>query len=328
MNAFAFLLRNPRSPISRAGSRAGLAGCAAALGLAAWSPGSAPPAAASDPCEKVAGAALRSCRLAAFADYWLEVGKCENLSDPIDRAECRMDALDGLDEAREECDDQFDARVDLCDALGGGFYDPEIDPQDFVAVVDNPYFPLIPGRTLVYEKMTPEGLERVRVTTTHDTIEILGVTCTVVRDVETLDDEVIEDTLDWFAQDVQGNVWYFGEISREYEDGRLVSLDGSWKAGEDGAMPGIIMLAAPAVGDVYRQEFYLGEAEDAAAVIATGQGVSVAYGAFTDCVVTEDFTPLEPGNLEEKSYAPGIGLIAELDPSSGERLELIDVIYP
>lgn len=206
----------------------------------------------------------------------------------------------------------------VCNCPPGG-YDPLVDPANFVDRVDNPYFPLAPGTTRVYEAVTDEGTERIEVFVTHDTIEILGVTCTVVRDTVTLDGELIEDTFDWFAQDVDGNVWYFGEASLEYEDGVVTSAFGSWKAGVHCAKPGIVMEAAPKVGDAYRQEFYRCVAEDRAEVLALGESYSVPFGDFEDCLRTRDFSPLEPGVEEEKVYAPGLGLILTLE--DGERVE-------
>ncbi len=210
--------------------------------------------------------------------------------------------------------------------LGGGLYDPEIDPANFVRHVTNPYFPLVPGTTMIYEKVTDEGIERVEVTVTDETKEILGVTCTVVRDVASLNGEVEEDTFDWFAQDKEGNVWYFGEDTRELKDGRVVSLDGAWEAGVDHARPGIIMKAKPGVGDAYRQEFFLGEAEDMGKVIGLNQSVSVPFGNFSGCVQTKDFSPIEPGHLEHKYYAPGVGLVLEVSiHGNGRRTELVSV---
>src|SRR6185369_9184112 len=115
--------------------------------------------------------------------------------------------------------------------------------------------PLVPGTTFVYEGQTADGFGHDEFAVTHNTKVILGVTCVEVHDVATLDGDVVEDTLDWFAQDNAGNVWYFGENSKQLEDGLVVGVEGSWTAGIDGAKPGIVMEAAPAVGDVYRQEF-------------------------------------------------------------------------
>jgi hypothetical protein len=134
-----------------------------------------------------------------------------------------------------------------------GPYAVTIDPDDFVEGVDNPYFPLVPGTTLVYEGETGEGLERIDDTVTHETKVVMGVTCITVHNQARLDGELIEETYDWYAQDVEGNVWYFGEDTTEFEDGVPVSTAGSWEAGVDGALPGIIMPVDPQVGDSYRQ---------------------------------------------------------------------------
>jgi hypothetical protein len=205
-------------------------------------------------------------------------------------------------------------------------YPVTIDPADFRETIDNPWFPLSPGTTWVYEGESDGERERNEVTVTAETKTILGVTCVVVRDIVLIDGEVVEDTLDWYAQDTEGNVWYFGEESKDYEDGELVSTEGSWEAGVDGAQPGIVMLAEPAVGDSYQQEYYVGEAEDKGKVVATGETVTVPYGTFEDVLVTEDINPFEPGKVEQKSYAPGIGLIlAEYVQGGDERIELIEV---
>jgi hypothetical protein len=211
-------------------------------------------------------------------------------------------------------------------------YSPEIDPSNFVKEVDNPYFPLEPGTTLVYEGETPEGTERVEDTVLHETKRVMGVECVVLRDKVWLNGELIEDTVDWHAQDREGNVWYFGEYTREYENGKVVSTEGSFEAGEEGALPGIIMPADPKVGDSYRQEYYKGEAEDMAEVIslngaALDDAVSTPYGSFREGVlVTKDWNPLEAEILEHKYYAPGIGLIGEVKVTGpAEKIELIDV---
>jgi hypothetical protein len=211
-------------------------------------------------------------------------------------------------------------------------YAPDIDPSNFVKGVDNPYFPLKPGTTLVYEGQTEEGTERVEDTVLQETKRVMGVECVVLRDRVWLNGELIEETFDWHAQDKEGSVWYFGENSKELEDGKVVSTAGSWEAGVDGALPGIIMPADPKVGDSYRQEFYPGEAVDMAEVISLdGAGlndaVNTPHGALGgDILVTKDWTPLEPEILEHKYYAPGIGLIGETKVTGPpEKIELIDV---
>src|SRR5262249_27205766 len=149
-----------------------------------------------------------------------------------------------------------------CSRLGTAAYDPAIAPANFVAGIDNQFFPLVPGTTFVYEGQTPDGLEHDEFAVTHNTRVILGVTCIEVHDTVTTDGVLTEDTLDWFAQDTDGNVWYFGENTHELEDGLISTIDGTFMAGVDGAKPGIVMEAHPAIGDFYRQEFALANAED------------------------------------------------------------------
>jgi hypothetical protein len=207
-----------------------------------------------------------------------------------------------------------------------GPYDWTVDPADFVDGVDNPYFPLEPGTRLVYEGQSDGEREVVTVEVTAETKEILGVTCVVVRDTVKVAGEIHEDTFDWYAQDVDGNVWYMGEDTKEYEDGKVVSTEGSWEAGVDGALPGIIMPATPKVGLAYTQEHYAGEAEDKGKIVALGEYVDVPYGSFDDVVVTQDRTPLEPKIREHKYYAPGIGVVFEELVRGGEGvLRLVEL---
>lgn len=209
--------------------------------------------------------------------------------------------------------------------VGGGDYDPVLDAADFLAEVDNPYFPLPPGSTRTYEGTDEDGaVEQVEVEVLDEARDVLGIAATVVRDTVTVDGELVEDTYDWFAQDVDGNVWYLGEDVRDYEDGEVVSTAGSFEAGVDDARPGIVMPADPQVGDAYRQEYDPGNAEDVAEVVAVGESVTVSAGTVDDVLVTEDWNPLEPEVLERKSYAPGIGVVYEekVEGGSGE-VELI-----
>ena len=210
-------------------------------------------------------------------------------------------------------------------------YDPPLDPADFVPEVTNEFFPLVPGTTYSYEGETDEGMETVIVEVLDEPKTIMGISATVVRDRVLLDGELIEDTFDWFAQENTGDVWYLGENSKEIEDGEVVSTEGSWEAGVDGAKAGIIMWGDPAahLGEEYRQEFYEGVAEDVATVIGLNEAVQVPYGSFTGCIRTEDRNPLEPGTEEHKFYCPGVGQVLE-EPAGGggERTELIEVAEP
>ncbi|HEY0673855.1 MAG TPA: hypothetical protein VGD27_16375 [Longimicrobiales bacterium] len=204
---------------------------------------------------------------------------------------------------------------------------PAMPPAgDFVRDVDNRYFPLSPGTVRTYRSATDEGEEITRVTVTNQTKRILGIRATVVHDEVLLNGSLIEDTYDWFAQDAAGNVWYLGEASCEMEEGECVSTEGSWEAGVDGAVAGIIMWADPAAhtGETYQQEYYEGIAEDRGKVLHTGLSVQVPAGQFNDCVETMDWTPLEPGGREHKYYCAGIGMVLEVATrNGGTRNELV-----
>lgn len=199
----------------------------------------------------------------------------------------------------------------------GAPYLQTIDPASFVDGVDNPFFPMVRGATFVFD-----GAEHVEVEVLPDRKTILGVSVTVVRDRVFEDGELIEDTLDWYAQDRQGNVWYFGEQTAEYENGKVTSTTGSWEAGVDGAQPGIVMLAEARAGDEYRQEFYEGEAEDLAAIIAVEGSVTVKAGSWSgaDVLVTEEWTPLEPDVRERKTYARGFGVVEIRTVKGGDEV--------
>lgn len=284
---------------------------------------------AEGPCSLTANAARRACRNEAMDGYWIAVGNCNNLSSGDARRTCVMATRTSRGEALADCAAQFEARDLLCDALGDGPYDPPINPASFLspaatAPQPNPYYPLVPGTTRIYKG----GGQTITVTVTNGTKVVQGVTTMVITDL-VIDDasgQVIEDTEDYYAQHVDGSVWYFGEIAKNFEDGELVNIEGSWKAGRDSAEAGIIMQAAPTVGNVYRQEFALGNAEDAAEVISTTGSASVpGASCASSCVVTRDFTPISPGADEHKYYAQGVGFILEVDPETGERLELVSV---
>lgn len=191
-----------------------------------------------------------------------------------------------------------------------GTYTPAIDPANFVTVVDNPYMPLAPGTTFIYDGKTEKGNEHNEVNVSSETKVILGVTCVVVNDKVVVDGTLEEATIDWYAQDKQGNVWYFGEDSREYKDGAVVSTTGSWQAGVDGAQPGIVMKANPTVGETYRQEYFKGEAEDWATVLSLSESASVPASSYSDLLMTNEWSTLDnPPVYEHKYYAKGLGFI-------------------
>jgi hypothetical protein len=189
-------------------------------------------------------------------------------------------------------------------------YRPTIDPARFVGAIDNRYFPLKPGTTLVYEGTRDGRPQHNEMVVTSETKKIMGVTCVVVRDTVTVNGAPEEKTTDWYAQDVDGNVWYFGEDTKEYVNGNVSSTKGSWEAGVDNAQPGMIMEAIPKSGDVYRQEYRPGEAEDSAKVLRADVALTVPAGSFTNVVLTEDTDPLNPSVLDRKHYAPGAGMIS------------------
>ncbi len=201
----------------------------------------------------------------------------------------------------------------------------------FVDGVDNEYFPFTPGTTWSYEGVEDGEVERIDVIVTGDTRVVDGVTTIVVRDTVTLSGELIEDTFDWYAQDVEGNVWYMGEDSKEYENGEVKSTAGSWETGVDGAKPGIIMYADPAahVKIPYRQEFYAGEAEDVGEILETNAAVTVGDTTYTNVVIVREWNLLEPGTLEDKYFAPGIGVVLEQVVEGGSgKVELLATARP
>jgi hypothetical protein len=214
------------------------------------------------------------------------------------------------------------AQGDCSDRLPRGSERVTLDPADFVSRIDNPYWPMTPGSRWVYREIDTDGtLQRVEVSVTNSTKRILGINARVVHDVVTERGRLKEDTFDWYAQDECGNVWYLGEDTKEYEKGKVVSTEGSWEAGVDGAQAGIIMAARPADGLKYRQEYYAGQAEDAAEVLSIEEKAEVPFGRFTNVLLTKDFTPLHPEILEYKLYAKGVGPVLVLGVSGGSGRE-------
>ena len=163
--------------------------------------------------------------------------------------------------------------------------------------------------------------KRVEVTVLDRTATILGIEAVVVHDVVTQGGDLVEDTYDWYAQDAKGNVWYLGEDTKEYENAKVVSTEGSWKAGVDGAQPGIIMPAEPTSGTAFRQEYYAGQAEDRARILSVRERAEVPFGTFGSVVMTKDTTPLKPSVLEYKFYAKGVGPVLVLGVSGGSSRE-------
>ena len=201
-----------------------------------------------------------------------------------------------------------------------------LDPANFTTEIDNLYWPMKPGSRWVYRETTPQG-SRARVVvkvTTKTKLIANGIRARVVSDVVSEDGKPVEVTQDWYAQDCGGNIWYLGEKTAEYENGKVVSREGSWEAGVDGAQPGIALPARPQVGMTYRQEYYAGHAEDAGEVFSRDEQVQVPAGHFGDIVMTKDTTALQPRVLEYKFYARGVGPVLELGISGGsDRADLL-----
>jgi len=296
-------------------------------------------------CSKTAKITYSACQNDLRDDYLIAKANCLNLKNEETRKSCLHDARTEHKENKVLCKAQRHARFDVCDKIGEQRYDitefwiPDnfVDPTQIgISVSPNMYFPLVPG-TNVYIA----GEENITVTVTNKTKLINGVNCLVVKDVVQIDGRDLEVTDDWYAQDVNGNVWYCGEISKNIEFftgdspemAELVDLEGSWKGFRDGAMPGIQMKANPQVGDTYRQEISLAEAEDMANIIAIDADGMLA-GDFceennteianyiesicnNDCLVTLEYTPIEPDAKEHKYFAPGLGFILETNPEGG-----------
>ena len=200
----------------------------------------------------------------------------------------------------------------------------ELHADDFVERIDNEYWPMSPGTNWVYREQDPEGGElRVEVTVTDRTEKILGIDATVVHDVVSEQGDVIEDTYDWYAQDRWGNVWYLGEETKEFEGGKVVSTEGSWEAGVDGAQAGVIVPAQPKVGMAYRQEYYEGEAEDNGEILSLNARVTVPTGSYDGVLKTKDTNALEPKVLEHKYYARDVGPVLAVNVTGGGREELL-----
>ena len=211
----------------------------------------------------------------------------------------------------------------LVTAFAGEPYHPQIDPANFTHLVSNPYFPLVPGTTATFNEQHRGENRENKVAVTRETKIIMGVRCVVVHDTVTLDGVLKEDTFDYFAQDRQGAVWCFGSNTKEAKPGGRVSTEGSWEAGVQGAQPGIMMPAHPAVGDRYRQEFQPDVAEDIGQIAALDETVTVPGGTFKACVRTREWSMLESGT-SRKWYAKGTGLV-RAESTDGEVSTLLSI---
>jgi hypothetical protein len=296
-------------------------------------------------CTATARLMLSACTLESRDDLFKAKAKCINASDARDRAACLREAREARNEVAGTCREQHDARRAICALVGEERYDPPFEPHLFDADFrhlsnPNPYFPLGIGNKREYrgggETVITEFLDRTKF--------VAGVTCIVMRDLVWVDGKLKEATDDWFGAARDGSTWYCGEEVKDYEffEGdrpqrpELVSIDGSFKHGVDGDKGGIIMPARPRVGQVYREEFSLGNAEDVAQVLS----VNYSYGQSSefdrlvpraladrlcnrDCVVTRNFSASEPGIYALKYYARGIGFFLETKPVEGESVQLV-----
>lgn len=312
-------------------------------------------------CERSANKMLRSCRNEVKEEYLAVTAMCINLGDAEAREECFDEARIARKEDKELCGDQREARNNVCEILMEDRYDPEafLDPDNFVEDPDdtNPYFSLEPGHTHVLRGTGGEEEEIVVVTVTDEVLPLFtededgnpvdGVNCRLVVDIVLeVDDEgeyeAVEVTDDYYAQAKNGDVHYCGEVARNFEDGLLVDLDGSFLAGRDLAKSGVLIKYEPASGDAHRQEFLLGEAEDVIRYVAgvteetsPGEdegGENLNFLCAGNCVKTEEFIPPEPDAGEYKYFIAGTGFVLgvalELDEDdvlapTGEREELL-----
>jgi hypothetical protein len=209
-----------------------------------------------------------------------------------------------------------------------GHYAPAIDPKNFVSAIDNRWWPLEPGTGFHYKGVKGTAAQTDDEVVTHETKRIIGIDAVAVRDTVSEHGRPIERTLDYYAQDKQGNVWYMGEDSFELQHGRFVKASDSWLSGVNGAKPGIIMPADPKEGDRYRQEYYPpGQALDEAHVLGERGPFTVPYGTFKKALVTSEFSPLEP-QTEEKVYVAGVGEIEEHVVKGGhEGFRLVHITH-
>ena len=301
----------------------------------------ATPSLAGGPCQRSAVQAHLACSYDVRDDLWEAKAVCTHIAADEEREECFEEAQEDRGESWQECRDKLEARLDFCAETGEDRYDPDFDPKMFTDIFDNanPYWLLAPGNHWEFEG---DG-ETIVVNVLAATKRIADVDCIVVNDVVSDEEgQLIEDTDDWYGQALSGDVYYCGENAKDYEyfDGddpevaELVAIDGSFKHGVEGAKAGIVMWANPQVGDIYRQEFSLGNAEDVAEVLSTtyGYGVGgeldqdvpqelVELFCDGDCVVTREWNLIEPGAAALKYYAPGVGVFLEVE--DGEVVELV-----
>jgi len=297
-------------------------------------------------CTATADLQRQACNAERRDDLLAARAGCLNLTDPAAQAACAADALATSREARGDCEALQSWRTAACTVLGEAPYDPpwnatDFDPDFHQPAVRNPYMPIQVGLFWAYaggdETTTVEVLERTK--------EVEGVRCAVVRDLVYVDGRLHEATDDWLAHGRDGSVWYCGEEVKDYEvfEGdkpmkpELVSIDGSFKHGRDGAKAGMLMPAVPAAVGAWREEFSLGNAEDMAELVTTdyryGRHASLDAGvprALAErlcqqgCMITRNVPLTEPGTVDYKFYARGIGFFLEVSGDGQTKLQLVD----
>jgi hypothetical protein len=293
------------------------------------------------PCKRTANQMFAACHADVKDDYITTLANCSNLADSSDQSTCREEAKQTRHEEAGYCGDQLDARRNACDTLDEYRYDTDplldptiafVNPDDVDQSSANPYVSIVAGHTYVL-RAGKEGEETVVVHVTEESREIQGVQCRVVVDavLEVDKDEIsgeidyvpVEVTDDWLAQDIEGNIYYCGEVSRNFEEGVLVDLDGSFESGREFAKAGLLMMALPEVGLAHRQEFSLGEAEDIIQYVDLAGVPGEENEKFPcedagGCLMTYDFTPLGPESSEFKYYLPGVGFVLAEAMEEGE----------
>jgi hypothetical protein len=297
-------------------------------------------------CTQTSNLLFSACKADTQDNFLVARAICLNEPEQADRAQCNADATASRDESLQLCQDQLDWRLEGCQLTGEDRYHPEFEPALFDnpknPTKPNPYFPLKVGNRWQYVS----GSEFNTVEITSATKLIDEVRCIVAHDQVFDDGDLIEDTDDWYAPAKVGDTWYCGEETKSFESFKgdkpmipeLVSIDGTFKAGRDGDEPGIIFPASPKVGQVYREEFSLGNAEDIAEVVSTTykfgsdpeldhlvpKKLADRFCSASDCVVTFNRSLLEPGVIERKYYGRGIGNWLEVVPDTGEVIQLVN----
>jgi hypothetical protein len=299
-------------------------------------------------CSQTANTLFAACKAGVSDDSLVRKAVCINLADGGERDECFNELEGERQESLELCRDQHDWRLEACNSLGEDRYDPDFDPANFDTdftnlTKPNPYFPLTIGNQWTYRSRTDNEFNTIQVL--NQTKMIDGVTCVVVRDKVFKNGSLVENTDDWYAQALDKNVWYCGEEVKDFEifNGdnpkrpELVSIDGSFKAGREGDKPGRIFVASPKSGDVYLEEFSLANAEDVTVILSSNYSFGMDPDldqlvpqqlaerfCSNDCVVTKNFSLLEPGVIARKYYAPGIGVFLEVEFDPDAVIQLVN----